>query len=111
MAKRHKVEIRCGATGEVIPNDIKFFSATRSNTTTVVPLSEEAIARIPDEQKRVGMACRRADRGIDIYTASYGPASDGVVSSEFLFSISKKTAQQYLPSVRDKLRSGTFCRS
>jgi len=80
--------LRAGTRG-----DVEFYSA----------LSQEVLGRIQDSEKRQ-TPCEPGDGGVNIHEASSSRNFNGSYTlsdftlREFLFSISKKTAEKYLPT-------------
>jgi hypothetical protein len=93
----------CTETNREITFAEGLMASTRDDINNLFPLSKQALKRIPKVLKR-GNPCTPGDEGIDIYSAnaSCHPKTgayilDNFFIGDFYFSISRETAEMYLP--------------
>ena len=93
----------CDETGRDIIYGESLQVGTREDVEFYSALCEEVIARIPESERRPE-PCVRGDGGVDIHRATSGKNFNGAYTltvgfqiREFLFSVSKETAEKYIP--------------
>jgi hypothetical protein len=97
------VSIICDETDKSIAFDEPLMAGTREDVEFFSALSQEVLSKIPEDEKREE-PCGSGDEGIDIHEASglqngIGNylSTRGFELGKFCYSISKETAEQYLP--------------
>jgi len=103
------VSLICSETGEDIKYGTLLMAGTRSNLEVSLALSEEAIERIPEEERHP-IPCEFGGNGINIHKASsvqnQSPVPEwrenyswnGFKIGEFSFSITEEVAKKHLPN-------------
>lgn len=93
--------LRCDETGLIIKDGDVLMAGTRQDVVFFTALSQQVLGRIPESEKRL---TRRepGEGGVDIHQASASGDYGSYVLADFTlgkfaFSISKETAQKYMP--------------
>jgi len=96
------MSLLCDETGRDIEYGDVLMAGTRGDVEFYSALSQEVLGRIPDSEKRA-TPCEPGDGGVNIHEASSSRnfsgsyTISGFALGEFRFSISKETAEKYLP--------------
>ncbi len=96
------MSLLCVETGRDIKYGDILMAGTHGDAKFYSALSQEVLRRIPDSQKRE-TRCQPGDGGVDIHRAGSSRNFNGSYTisdfalGEFRFSISKETAEKYLP--------------
>ena len=96
------MSLLCDETGRDIEYGDILMAGTRYDVNFYSALSQEVLGRIPKSEKRP-TPCDPSEGGVDIHEASSSRNLNGSYTisgftlGEFRFSISKETAEKYLP--------------